>query len=128
MNTMGSVIATEIEKMLDKLGSELVHSPFLSVIIVNRQYRVLWSNQRFADEMNGGQSVAGRRCFEALGSDKAHKDCPLQKSLREGKRMKGFLDFGDRNFLFLTIPLDEDHAAKVHIFLPKEADNVLEEK
>jgi hypothetical protein len=41
-----------------------------------------------------------RRCFEVLGSEKAHKDYPLQKSLREGKHIQGFLDFGEKNFFF----------------------------
>lgn len=30
------------------------------------------------------------------------------------------LDQGDVNFLYMTIPLDEEHAAKVHVFLPKQ--------
>jgi hypothetical protein len=116
------------EELLGKLGRELVNSPFLSVMIVNRKYEVVWHNQRFADEFNGGMPIEKNRCFQAAGFGKVHDDCPLQKSIRVCKSIRGFLDFGDRNFLFLTIPLDGEHAAKVHIFLPKEPDGMTEEQ
>lgn len=119
---------SNIEAMLAKLGGELINSPFLSVMIVNRKYQIVWRNRRFAEEFGrDGVLDNNMTCFQTIGSEKVHEDCPLQKSLRTGKCIKGFLDFGDRNFLFLTVPLDGEHAAKVHIFLPKEADNVLEE-
>ena len=110
------------DDLLLKLGKELVESPFLSVMIVNKRYEVVWHNQRFADELCGGKPMQGSPCFQAAGAEKVHADCPLQRSIRTGERIKGFLDFGEKNFLFLSIPLDEEHAAKVHIMLPKEAD------
>lgn len=115
------------EELLGKLGEKLVHSPYLSVMIINKKYEVVWHNQRFADEFNGGEPVEKQFCFQAAGFGKVHEDCPLQKSIQTGKCCKGFLDFGDRNFLFLTISLDSEHAAKVHIFLPKDADNAIVE-
>jgi hypothetical protein len=118
----------DLEKMLGKLGDELINSPYLSVMIVNKKYQIVWNNQRFADEFNKGNSLLGKPCFHAIGDDTVHENCPLQKSIREGSRSKGFLDFGDRNFFFLSIPLDEEHAAKVHIFLPKEPDGIVSEK
>lgn len=123
-----SGMSVNIEEMLSTLGRELIGSPYLSVMIVNRKYQIVWHNQRFADEFNGGNRVERGTCFHTIGSDKVHADCPLQKSLRNKTAIKGFLDFGDRNFLFLTIPLDEEHAAKVHIFLPKQPDNGMVEK
>lgn len=117
-----------LEDMLGKLGRELVDSPFLSVMIVNRKYQVVWHNRRFADEFNNGNRIEHNTCFQTIGSDKVHENCPLQKSIRDQVAIKGFLDFGDRNFLFLTIPVDEEHAAKVHIFLPKEPDNEMVEQ
>lgn len=113
-------------EMLDKLGKGLVDSPFLSVMIVNRKYQIVWHNQRFADEFNGGEEITTGTCFQAIGSEKVHEDCPLQKSLRNQSQVRGYLDFGENNFLFLTIPVDEEHAAKVHIFLPKEPDGMVE--
>jgi hypothetical protein len=128
INTKEMQMETNIEAMLAKLGGELVNSPFLSVMIVNRKYQIVWCNQRFAEEFgHAGVLDSNMTCFNAIGSEKVHEGCPLQRSLLAGKCIKGFLDFGDRNFLFLTIPLDEEHAAKVHIFLPKEADNAMEE-
>lgn len=108
-----------IEAMLGKLGTELVNSPYLSVMIVNRKYQIVWHNQRFADEFHQGQSVVGQPCFLTVGSDKVHEDCPLQQSIVTQESHKEYLDFGEQNFLYMTIPLDEEHAAKVHIFLPK---------
>lgn len=116
------------EKMLDKLGRELIDSPFLSIMIVNKKYQVVWHNRRFADEFSNGVEIRGMTCFQAIGSEKVHEDCPLQRSLLEGVDIKGFLDFGDKNFLFFTIPIDEEHAAKVHIFLPKSPDGIVEAK
>jgi len=117
-----------LEKLLGKLGSELVNSPFLSVMIVNRKYQMVWHNQRFADEFNNGKKIENLTCFQAIGSDKVHEDCPLQNSLRQNVNSKGFLDFGSNNFLFLTIPLNEEYAAKVHIFLPKGPDGIIESR
>lgn len=116
-----------LEKMMEKLGQEIISSPFLSIMIVNKKYQVVWHNQRFADEFNNGDKISERTCFQAIGSEKVHEDCPLQKTLRQGMNIKGFLDFGDKNFLFLTIPIDEEHAAKIHIFLPKEPDGIIEQ-
>ena len=110
----------DIEIMLGKLGSALVNSPYLSVMIVNKKYQIIWHNQRYADELNGGQALTGTPCFQSVGSAAVHANCPLQKSIKTGETSKGFLDFGEQNFLYLTIPLDEEHAAKVHIFLPKK--------
>lgn len=109
-----------LDSALDTLGRELVHSPFLSVIIVNQRYQVVWSNQRFADEFAQGRPVCEGLCFEVIGDDRVHQDCPVQASRIEKVRMRGVYDFGDQDFLFLTIPLDDEHAAKVHLYLPKE--------
>lgn len=109
-----------IEAMLGKLGRALVDSPYLSVMIVNKKYQIVWHNQRYADELNSGQDLTGTACFQSVGSKEVHAECPLQKSIKSGECSKGFLDFGEQNFLYLTIPLDEEHAAKVHIFLPKQ--------
>lgn len=108
------------EAMLSKLGRALVDSPYLSVMIVNKKYQIVWHNQRFADELNDGQALIGTPCFQSVGSKEIHAGCPLHKSIMSGDSSKGFLDFGEQNFLYLTIPLDEEHAAKVHIFLPKQ--------
>lgn len=109
--------------ILQTLGEELVHSPFLSIMVLNDCYEVVWHNQRFADEFSAGASLLGKHCYEIVGSETAHSNCPLQESMKEGKRIKGFMDFGDRNFLFFTVPIAEKLAAKIHIFLPKEADD-----
>lgn len=110
----------DLTHALETLGNELVHSPFLSITIVNRKYQIVWSNQKFADEFTQGQPIDSGLCFEVVGSDKVHKDCPVQASRIEKVRIKGIYDFGDCDFFFLTIPLDDDHAAKVHLYLPKE--------
>ncbi|MGI6359080.1 MAG: hypothetical protein ACOX2K_10405 [Bacillota bacterium] len=109
-----------MEALLEKLGHELVNSPYLSVMILNRKYQIIWHNQRFADEMNEGKSLVGMPCFQAVGSQKVHANCPTQQSIETGKSSMACLDQGDVNFLYMTIPLDEEHAAKVHVFLPKQ--------
>ncbi len=110
----------DLESLQERLGWELVNSQFLSVMIVNRKHQVVWHNQKFADEFNQGQPVDSTTpCFQAAGFGQIHADCPLQESIRTGKSSMACVDAGDSNFLYISIPLDEEHAAKVHIFLPK---------
>jgi hypothetical protein len=121
------MLITEVimDKLMEKLGKELVNSPFLSVMILNTKNEIVWHNKRFAQDFNLGDNLVGKKCFEVLGSATPHLNCPLAESLNNDKRMKGFLDFGEQNFFFITVPLDKEHAAKIHIFLPKEPDNVM---
>jgi hypothetical protein len=116
------------EFVFQKLGKGLVENPFLSIMVLNKRYDIVWHNKRFAEEMNAGSSAVGKKCFFLLGSSKPHDDCPLMKSIKEGVNTKGFLDSDDKNFLFFTIPLGDEYAAKVHIFLPKTPDNRIEAK
>lgn len=117
-----------MEKLLARLGQELVNSPFLSVMILDDDNKIVWHNPRFAQDFEQGDNLVGKKCYEVTGSAKIHSNCPLELSLKEGKRVKGYLDFGSHNFFYLTIPLDAKHAAKVHVFLPKTAANKSESK
>ncbi len=112
-----------MDALLTKLGKEMVESPFLSVMILDDDNTIVWHNERFAKDFNQGDNLVGKKCYNVTGSDKMHLNCPLELSLRENKRVKGYIDFGNINFLYLTVPLDEKHAAKIHVFLPKEPDN-----
>jgi hypothetical protein len=109
----------DLEELKKRLGEELVNSPFLSVMIVNRKYQVVWHNQRFAEEFNQGGESTGVPCFQAAGFDKVHANCPLQKSIKEGKPNMAAIESDDSTFFYMCIPLDEEHAAKVHFFLPR---------
>ncbi len=109
--------------LLGKLGMEIVNSPFLSIMILNRDNEIVWHNERFARDFDLGADLVGKKCYHVTGNESVHAFCPLDESINYGKRMKGFLDFGDTNFYFFTVPLDENHAAKIHVFLPKEPDN-----
>jgi hypothetical protein len=110
-----------LDQLRTQLGQELVDSPFLSVMILATDYHIVWHNDRFAQDF-GAQpgSLVGRTCHSVLQSETPHDGCPLLVSLLEGKRCQGWLDFGDRLFFYLTVPLDAQHAAKVHVFLPRE--------
>lgn len=121
-------MSTFDETILSRLSKNILDNPFLSIMILNNKLDVVWHNERFAEEMNDGKKIENMKCFEVLGSKQAHKDCPLMKSIEKQVSTKGFLDSEDRNFFFLTIPIDENHAAKIHIFLPKQADNQIIEK
>ncbi|HPT71982.1 MAG TPA: hypothetical protein PLE74_06845 [Candidatus Cloacimonadota bacterium] len=114
-----------MDKLIEKLGKEMVSSPFLSIMILNTKNEIVWHNKRFAKDFKHGPNLIGMKCFNVIGSDTPHVDCPLAESLNHDKRMKGFLDFGEQNFFFLTVPLDKEHAAKIHVFLPKEPDNMM---
>jgi hypothetical protein len=115
-----------VEKLFEKLGKELVQSPFLSIMILDDDNNIVWHNERFAKDFEQGDNLVGKKCYNVTGSEGIHSNCPLEKSMKENKRVKGYLDFGQMNFFYLTVPLDEKHAAKIHVFLPKEADNASE--
>jgi hypothetical protein len=111
------------ESVFALLGQELVNNPYLSIMILNENYEIVWHNERFGEEMGDGADMKGQNCFKVVGSQTPHDTCPLMQTIREQKRIKGFLDFGDRNFLYMTVPLGDKLAAKIHMFLPKEVDN-----
>jgi hypothetical protein len=117
-----------MEELLLKLGKELVNSPYLSVMIVDDDNNIVWHNERFAKDFLQGDNLVGKKCYHVTGSNSIHDDCPLALSVNEQKRVKGYLDFSSQNFFFLTVPLDAKHAAKVHVFLPKQPDNHRETK
>jgi len=112
-----------MEELLNKLGKELVFSPYLSAMILDRDNNIVWHNQRFADDFKLGDNLVGMNCYHVTGSQDKHDNCPLDTSLTTGKRVKGYLDYGTNNFFYLTVPLDDNHAAKIHVFLPKQPDN-----
>lgn len=115
-----------MEKLFEKLGLELVNSPFLSIMILDDDNNIVWHNERFAKDFDQGDNLVGKKCYHVTGSEGIHSNCPLELSMKENKRVKGYLDFGDANFFYMTVPLDEKHAAKIHVFLPKQPDNTKE--
>jgi hypothetical protein len=117
-----------MEELFSKLGRELVNSPFLSVMILDDDNNIVWHNERFPKDFDLGDNLVGQKCYYVTGSEGIHDNCPLAVSLNAKKRLKGFIDFGDKNFFYMTVPLDAKHAAKIHVFLPKEPDNKTETK
>ncbi len=117
-----------MDELLSKLGRELVNSPFLSVMILDDDNNIVWHNQRFAQDFEQGDDLVGKKCYEVTGNPTVHPNCPLELSLKENKRVKGYLAFDEVNFFYLTVPLDDKHSAKIHVFLPKQPDNKKEVK
>jgi len=115
-----------MDELLVKLGKELVNSPYLCIMILDDENNIVWHNPRFAKDFDMGDNLVGKKCYNVTGSENIHPNCPLEISMKENKRVKGFQSFGDINFFYLTVPLDEKHAAKIHVFLPKEPDNKIE--
>lgn len=104
------------------LAEALLASPYLAVAVIDREMNIVWHNRTYARELGwAGQSLAGRKCYEAARDTARHANCPLDVSLREGKHTRGLYDVGERNVVFLTIPLPGGSAAKVFTFVPKEA-------
>ena len=113
--------------LVARLKDSLLDSPHLAVMILARNMDIVWHNRRFGEEFAGQEPIVGKKCFRVTGSDKPHQGCPLRASSERGKHTKGCFDFGDRNFFFVTIPLGDGYAAKVHTYLPKQADGTVEE-
>jgi len=117
----------EVNKILASFQEAILNSPFLSIMIVDKDLNIVWHNNAFAKNFDKGDNLVGMKCYEVTGSKKQHEWCPTQISLHKRKYTKGFYDFGDKNFFVLTLPLANKHVAKLHAFLPKQVDNSVEE-
>lgn len=116
-----------VDQLLEQLKSSLINSPHLAVMILDKRMTVVWHNKRFGEEFRDSGTLIGKRCFDITAAGKPHAGCPLKISQTAGKNTKGFFDFGDRLFFFLTIPLKDGYAAKVHAYLPKTDQGRIEE-
>ncbi|MGE5527750.1 MAG: hypothetical protein ACM3X6_01225 [Patescibacteria group bacterium] len=113
----------DLEPILAALGQQLVESPALSIMIVDREMNIVWHNASYARDMGGGPDLVGMKCYAAASDVRRHAGCPTRASLFKGKTTRGLYDFGARNALVITMPLPHELAAKIHVFLPKEAGN-----
>jgi c-di-AMP phosphodiesterase-like protein len=116
-----------ISDVLDQFRDSLLNSPHVAIMVVDKGLNIVWHNQAFAHEFQKGDDLVSKKCHKVLGSEAQHKGCPTQASLYHGKYTKSFFDFGDKNFFALTIPLGNGLAAKIHTYLPKTAENTVEE-
>jgi hypothetical protein len=112
-----------MDELLSKLGKQLIDSPFLAIMVQDEDNNIVWHNKLFAQEFDLGDNLVGRKCYEVSGSPTKHNGCPSEQALKTGKHVCGWLDWGEKNFFFVAVPLDEKHAAELHVRLPKEPDN-----
>jgi hypothetical protein len=126
MQGMGGFMSSNEREILERFKEAFLNSPHVAVMIVDKGLNVIWHNPTYAQEFKQDTFV-GKKCYEVLGAPAQHKSCPTQASLHRGKYTKGFFDFGDKNFFVLTIPLGNGLAAKIHTYLPKTAENTVEE-
>jgi hypothetical protein len=116
-----------VDSLVFKLKDAILDSPHLAAMILDRKLDIVWHNPQFGREFQDQQPIVGKKCFRVTGSDTPHRNCPLRASFDCGKHTKGFFDFGDRNFVFVTIPLGDGYAAKIHTYLDKGAEGRVEE-
>jgi len=107
--------------------SAFLKSPHIAVMIVDQGLNVLWCNETYTREFGGAADLIGKKCYQVLGAPERHDGCPTQASLFKNKYTKCLFDFGDKNFFCLTLPLTLGRTAKIHTYLPKNADNKVEE-
>jgi hypothetical protein len=114
-------------ELYNSFCSAFLKSPHVAVMIVDQGLNVLWCNEAYNREFGGAADLVGRKCYQVLGAPARHDGCPTQASLYKNKYTKCLFDFGDKNFFCLTLPLGNGKAAKIHTYLPKTADNKVEE-
>ena len=114
----------KIATLVETLKQQVLDSPDLAIMILDRQMNVVWHNRRFAEEFGDMAPLAGKKCYDITKAGKPHQGCPLQISLN-GKYSKGLFDFGEKNFFFMTLPLGDGYAAKIHTYLPKQPGGVI---
>ena len=109
------------------LAEAILASPYLAVAVIDREMNIVWHNPTYARELGwAGRPLTGRRCYTAAGDTARHANCPAAASLQEGKYTRGLYDLGEKNAVFLTIPLPGGLAAKVFTCVPKEAGGAIE--
>ncbi|MDQ7797521.1 MAG: hypothetical protein RDU76_01085 [Candidatus Edwardsbacteria bacterium] len=113
----------ELLSLISELEKSIVNSPHLAVMILDKDMKIVWHNKRFGEEFKESGEILGKRCFDITTAGKPHAGCPLKVSQKEGRNTKGYFDMGDKLFFFLTIPLKDGHAAKVHTYLDKSKPN-----
>jgi hypothetical protein len=111
----------DVASLVSQLGQSMIGSPHLAVMILDKNMTVVWHNRCFKEEFKQAGALVGKKCFEITAAGKPHSGCPLKKSRTTKKQIKGCYDFGDKLFFFVTIPLGNGYAAKVHTYLPKKS-------
>jgi hypothetical protein len=109
----------DISALVSHLGKSILDSPHLAVMILDKSMTIVWHNRSFKKEFKQAGTIVGKKCFEVTAAGKPHTGCPLKRSKVTKKQIKGCLDFGHKLFFFISIPLGDGYAAKVHTYLPK---------
>ena len=109
----------DVASLVSHLGQSIVNSPHLAVMILDKSMTIVWHNRCFQKEFKRAGTIIGKKCFEITAAGKQHSGCPLKKSRTTKKQIRGCFDFGDKLFFFLTIPLGNGYAAKVHTYIQK---------
>jgi len=112
-------IIMDVSDLTSKLGESLVNSPHLAVMILDKSMTIVWHNSCFKKEFKPAETIVGKKCFDITAAGKPHSNCPLKKSRTTKKQIKDCFDFGDKLFFFITIPLGNGYAAKVHTYIQK---------
>lgn len=113
-------MAIERNGLVARLQQALLDSPDLAIMILDRTFTIVWHNRTFGEEFKEFTAIDGMKCYDATKNGKPHRGCPLAKTLQDGKHHRGMIDFGERYFHFMTLPLGDGYVAKVHTYLPKQ--------
>jgi hypothetical protein len=113
-----------INELVNTLKQAVLDSPDLAIMILDAKMNVVWHNRRFGEEFAESAPLDGKKCYDITKTGKPHQGCPLRIS-QEGRYSKGMFDFGEKNFFFMTLPLGDGYAAKIHTYLPKQANGVI---
>lgn len=117
----------QLNVIFEALGKSIIEAPNLAIMVVDEKLTIVWHNEAHARLLGTPlEQNVGRKCFETTAETKAHKGCPTQVTLKEGKTTQSLWNFGEKNGFIVTLPLPNGLVAKFMTMVPKEADGAIE--
>lgn len=113
-------MAIDQSTLVARLQQAVLEAPDLAMMVLDRTFTIVWHNRAFGEEFKEFPAIDGMKCYDVTKNGKPHQGCPLARTLQDGMHHRGMIDFGERYFHFMTIPLGDGYVAKVHTYLPKQ--------
>jgi hypothetical protein len=116
----------DINEIVNSSASAFIHSTLFGVVIVDKEYNIVWHNEKFANDYTAGVNVVGIKCYESLGSDIPHKICPTKATLTNKSFSRQLLDQDNNYFVSMSFPVGNDFAAHIYTSFDKDKINIEE--
>ena len=116
-----------IEEILKNCSESFLKSELFGIIIIDKEYNIVWHNDKFSKEYTDGRCVVGDKCYQALGDEKPHAECPTRASLQKNVSTKQLIIRDNSYFVSMAFPVSDGYAAHIYSAFDKGKIDVVEE-